>query len=1040
MTGLNPSTAYEVTVAVHHPLQHMLRRWFIAGEAAAASNASAIAATAAYASAYAAAVAGNKSTGVHNATLQSLRAAVDAHTLALSQALNATVRGDLPCPYYNETEYIARALDTVQAPWPHNASHAKATNYTSPPCDWTGSGHHTAAAVLNVTRPVAAATKKVVDARVALSYAASGTLRGVLAEAIAGGCGSPISLPSPPPPPPLTNTTSQSYFSEHDNHELFYGLQLTAASEGVNRGGVMGRGSVRRALSSSSSSSSSTNTASAAASVVDSWSSSSLSSFFYGLQSMEEDATPTRRVCFDTAAAVEALRATETSSKAAVPASVRYSGAIGAHRNTTATAVSALADLTPTGGTGVFCETAKAVEGGDDVGGGGGSMGVEAQEASDVGRGGVVCPAARAKAALDAAVEAGRALISAERAWAASQRLVRLYTPHRIATEDTASVGGGVVPALSAPGSFTGGGVTEYQLNTHTKGDSGDSSGGGGGVATSTFTTSTEAAPPLGSRASTGYERVVVVIGEAGGVVSLGSFSGDVFFPPNALGADVSVGFKAEDPRGGTENASLTAPPVPGFGGSLGFAGPVYTLTPHGIGFRRPVRLRLAYDATWGWLGADANDPTGVGIGDLTVMRRKDESSGSKWENLLVGNRSAIGGVTFQGGSATLFVDGFSQYAVAQVLPPPPPPSPPPPSPSPPPSPRPPPAPNPCIPRDGPDNFTLVNVTVLVMAPPPPPPKPPPPSPPSPPPSPRPPPSYTPSPPPTASPPPPSPPPPPFPPPPTPLPPPPSPPPPVPSPPPGGGALVNGTSNGTLNGNTTTGSDSTTANVTYVNVTQTWQYLNGTRVYGRFLCPYPPPPPAGESPPFIFDFTTVQWILFGSIAAFGACCACCTTYVKILAKKTQREMRIAVEGEGAVDADSESDDEEAARKRKKEEKKAKAKKKKASGGADDDDEEEEEAAAERLRLREKMEPTLDTRLAAMNLKEAARAAYIKEDYAAAVTMLTEAIENDPLDGDLHQLRSSCYLALAASKDFGGRKEKKKKYNLPKVPKKPGGKK
>lgn len=165
----------------------------------------------------------------------------------------------------------------------------------------------------------------------------------------------------------------------------------------------------------------------------------------------------------------------------------------------------------------------------------------------------------------------------------------------------------------------------------------------------------------------------------------------------------------------------------------------------------------------------------------------------------------------------------------------------------------------------------------------------------------------------------------------------------------------------------------------------------------------------------------------------------CTTYIKILANKTQREMRIAAEGEAAVDADSESDDEEAAHKRKKEEKKAKAKreaKKKAKGGGDvdDDDEEDEEAAAERLRLREKMEPTLDTRLAAMNLKEAARAAYIKEDYAAAVTMLTEAIENDPLDGDLHQLRSSCYLALAASKDFGGKKKKKKKYNLPKVPK------
>jgi len=81
------------------------------------------------------------------------------------------------------------------------------------------------------------------------------------------------------------------------------------------------------------------------------------------------------------------------------------------------------------------------------------------------------------------------------------------------------------------------------------------------------------------------------------------------------------------------------------------------------------------------------------------------------------------------------------------------------------------------------------------------------------------------------------------------------------------------------------------------------------------------------------------------------------------------------------------------------------------------------------RLKAKMEPTLDVRLAALNLKEAARAAYIKEDYATAVAMLTEAIENDPLDGDLHQLRSSCYLALAASKDFG---HKKKKFNLPKV--------
>ena len=85
------------------------------------------------------------------------------------------------------------------------------------------------------------------------------------------------------------------------------------------------------------------------------------------------------------------------------------------------------------------------------------------------------------------------------------------------------------------------------------------------------------------------------------------------------------------------ENASLPAPPVPGFGGSLGFAGPVYTLTPHGVRFRRPVRLRLTFDASWGWLGSDVSDPGGVGIGKLTVMCKKDEAPGSTWENILVG-------------------------------------------------------------------------------------------------------------------------------------------------------------------------------------------------------------------------------------------------------------------------------------------------------------------------------------------------------------------------------------------------------------------
>ena len=78
--------------------------------------------------------------------------------------------------------------------------------------------------------------------------------------------------------------------------------------------------------------------------------------------------------------------------------------------------------------------------------------------------------------------------------------------------------------------------------------------------------------------------RYTAVVGESGGTVSLGSFSGDIFFPPNAVGGDISVGFKASDPRGRAENASAPPPPVPGFGGALGFAGPVYTLTPHGWG------------------------------------------------------------------------------------------------------------------------------------------------------------------------------------------------------------------------------------------------------------------------------------------------------------------------------------------------------------------------------------------------------------------------------------------------------------------------
>ena len=51
---------------------------------------------------------------VHNATLSTLRAAADAHNLALAQALNATTAGVLPCSYYNETAFIARALAEVQ--------------------------------------------------------------------------------------------------------------------------------------------------------------------------------------------------------------------------------------------------------------------------------------------------------------------------------------------------------------------------------------------------------------------------------------------------------------------------------------------------------------------------------------------------------------------------------------------------------------------------------------------------------------------------------------------------------------------------------------------------------------------------------------------------------------------------------------------------------------------------------------------------------------------------------------------------------------
>ena len=84
-----------------------------------------------------------------------------------------------------------------------------------------------------------------------------------------------------------------------------------------------------------------------------------------------------------------------------------------------------------------------------------------------------------------------------------------------------------------------------------------------------------------------------------------------------------------------------------------------------------------------------------------------------------------------------------------------------------------------------------------------------------------------------------------------------------------------------------------------MNVSQLWMYLNGTRVYGRHLCPFPPPPPAPEKPPFIFDFTLLQWIIIGSIAGFGLCCAGCLTYFKKTAKTIQRNM-VGGAGEGGL--------------------------------------------------------------------------------------------------------------------------------------------
>jgi hypothetical protein len=62
-----------------------------------------------------------------------------------------------------------------------------------------------------------------------------------------------------------------------------------------------------------------------------------------------------------------------------------------------------------------------------------------------------------------------------------------------------------------------------------------------------------------------------------------------------------------------------------------------------------------------------------------------------------------------------------------------------------------------------------------------------------------------------------------------------------------------------------------------------------------------------EDPPFIFDFTLLQWVAFGSIASFGLCCAGCTMYFKSVAKKIRHNMKVAIEGE--QDGDSESDDE-----------------------------------------------------------------------------------------------------------------------------------
>src|SRR5688572_21140848 len=116
-------------------------------------------------------------------------------------------------------------------------------------------------------------------------------------------------------------------------------------------------------------------------------------------------------------------------------------------------------------------------------------------------------------------------------------------------------------------------------------------------------------------------------IGSEGGTVSAGEASVEV--PEGALTAPTEITVA-------TVEVELDAPE------GYALVGPAIAFTPHGLTFEEPVTLTLPYSSS-----ADA----------LAVLRLDDEDDDS-WE--------VVEGGTFDDGAATLEVNHFSIYAVAE--------------------------------------------------------------------------------------------------------------------------------------------------------------------------------------------------------------------------------------------------------------------------------------------------------------------------------------------------------------------------------------